>query len=217
MRNDRATTTAIGSTTTTVVVMATAPTSNRWRAVRVVRKRTLDRSCTGRAARRCTRADHAIAAPTTSNCSTASAQAMRRSNACVARRQISTSSVGWAGPASTLAMPKEVKQNRNTIDPAATTDGRSEGQHDLAEAPPRRRAQRRRGLLQRRVELGEERAHRAHHDGQVDPHVGDQHRLHGAPHRVGQQTPGRPHRRRWSAARTARSPAPAGRAAPGNR
>ena len=67
------------------------------------------------------------AATTAASCSNDSTDAARRSSSWVVRRWISTSTVAMRGPPRILITPNEVKVNRNTIDAAPASAGRSWG------------------------------------------------------------------------------------------
>ena len=94
----------------------------------------------------------------------------------MARRQISTSIVGWRGPPRIRTTPNEVKREEEHDRRRGQDRRPQQRQRDLAEGPPRRRAERRGGVLEPRVELGPQRADRAHDDGEVEEDVGDEDR-----------------------------------------
>ena len=98
--------------------------------------------------RRCCQADQATPSPMTTSCSTASVAAAPMSPSWVARRQISTSIVERAGVAED-ADHAERREREHEDDRRGGQDRRAQQrQRDLAERPPRRGAERRRGRLQ---------------------------------------------------------------------
>ena len=100
-------------------------TSRRSKTRRGVRRVARPRSAT--AARRCWRVDTATSTASTASWNIARTAAPPTSPSCVARRAISTSMVGLAGPPRMATTPNEVNVNRKVTDEAAHSAGRRTG------------------------------------------------------------------------------------------
>ena len=197
-RKEREIKTSSGVVITTAVATPTPATKRRSPGERARRAPPPPRRST--AARRCQRADHHTTTASSKSCSTESTAAPSTSPSCVARRAISTSSVGLAGPPNKRTAPNDVNVNRKTTVAAAHNVGRSRGsttnRSTWCGAAPRVRAAAVRSVGST--------AHIApdqpHHDSDVEEHVARGSRP--APCRATRAGAGREtlHRRRRSAA-----------------
>ena len=124
-------------------------------------------------ARRPARRYSASAATTAAAGAATAPTAVRRSSSSVVRRWISTSMVAIRGPPRILTTPNDVKVNRNTIEAAPASAGRSCGRVTVRKHVPARGAERAGRVLGRGVDGLPRRADGAGDDGVVEEHVGE--------------------------------------------